>query len=141
MPLYSMSYLRNVIQHGWSRQEIVDHFVENVSLAEMTTKQDSLLDYFVELGIYTVITNRVVYELIEKGEYAKAVAFAKLQLLYRPDSSNFIDTMGEAYFNNDQLDLANRYSKILERIVPDEDGLGLAVWEKNRKDRLEKSTE
>jgi len=138
LPLFSLSYLQNVIKHGWSRQELADHFLENVSYEELTTKQDSLLNFFVELRMYTVITNYIVYELINRKEYKKAVAFAQLQTLYRPDSTNLLDTLGEAYYNNGQIDMAKHYDKLVKKLEPSDDGLGIAMWEKNQKERLEK---
>lgn len=135
LPIFSLSYLQNVIKHGWHRNELSEYF-QNMSYEELATKQDSLLNFLVEYQVYSVITNRAVYELINKKEYQKAVALAQLQVLYRPDVPNFVDTLGEAYFNNGDMLKAKYFDKIIRKIKPDDKRYGLIVWEKNQKDRL-----
>lgn len=133
LPIFSLSFLQNVIEHGWSRSELSEHF-QNMSYEELTTNKDSVLNFIIENGIYTVVLNHAVYSLIEKKEYKKAVALAHLQVIYRPDSANLIDTLGEAYYNNGQIDMAKHYDKILKKLKPEDDELGLIIWKKNKKD-------
>jgi len=135
--VFPISHFRNVLKHSWSRQGLSEHF-KNMSYAELTTNKASVLDFLVENEIYHSITNNAVYELIANKEYAKAVALAELQLVYRPDVSNLVDTLGEAYYNNGQIYMAENYDKIIKTMEPDEEGLGMDVWKANQKERFEK---
>lgn len=136
LPVFSLSFLQNVIKHGWSRKELAEH-LQNMTYEELTTKKDSVLNFIIENGIYTVVLNSAIYSLIEKKEYKKAVALAHLQVIYRPDSANLIDTLGEAYYNNGQKDMAKHYDGVLKRLGKNTEGLGIVEWEINQKKRLE----
>ncbi len=139
LPIFSLSFLQNVIEQGWSRKELSEHF-QNMSYEELTIKRDSVLNFIIENRIYTVVLNHAVYSLIEKKEFQKAVALAHLQMIYRPDSANLIDTYGEACYFNGQMDMAKHYDKILKKLKPDDDGYGLVAWEKNKKESLNKGS-
>ena len=89
-------------------------------------------------SINSTIINHAVYELIAKKEYSKAAALAQILIIYSPNRINYIDTLGEAYFNNGEMDKAKYYNKLIERANSDNSKLGLKMWEKNRKERLEK---
>ncbi len=109
-----------------------------MSYEELTTNQDSILNFLAVNDIYHIILNHAVYQLIEKKEYQKAVAVAQLLNIYEPHRINEIDTLGEAYFNNGQIDMAKHYDQILKKLEPEDEGLGLAIWETNKKERLQK---
>ncbi len=102
-------------------------------------KKDSLLNYLVENKIYSGIINHAVYELIEKKEYHKAVALAQILVVYLPNRINYIDTLGEAYFNAGNIVMAKYYNRLIEKSkLKTNEKLGLTVWQKNREERLQK---
>ena len=136
-PVFSMYHIQNVLEHSWHREELSEHF-QNMTYEELTTKKDSVLNYLVESQIYHIIVNHAVYELIEKKEYKKAVALAHILVVYTPDNIDYIDSLGECYFNNGQLNMANYYDKILSK--SEDEGLGMAIWEANQKERLKKDS-
>lgn len=138
-PIFSMSYFQNVLKHSWHRRDLAEHF-QNMSYEDLTTKKDSLLNYLGENDIYYTVLNQAVYLSIEKKEYQKAVAIAHLLIIYEPGSLNMIDTIGEAYFNNGQMDMAKHYDGIIKRSRQKTEGLGLEVWETSQENRLKKGS-
>lgn len=132
-PIFPVSYLRDVLKYGKSRLELSEHF-QKMSYEELTVKKDSLLNYLTENSIHSRIVNHAVYGFIEKKEYKKAVALAQILVIYYPNRINYIDTLGEAYFNNGQIETAKHYNRLIERTKPKEE-LGLKMWEKNKKER------
>ncbi|MEE9371588.1 MAG: hypothetical protein V3V00_00890 [Saprospiraceae bacterium] len=135
LPIFPISYHQNVLKYSWHRLELSEHF-QNMSYEELTTKKDSLLNFLIETDIYHIVLNHAVYKLIEKKEYQKAVAIAKILVQYEPGRLNEIDTLGEAYYNNGQLIMAIHYNSILKESKQSSEGLGLAEWKKNQKNRL-----
>lgn len=133
--IYPISHFDNVLEQGWHRMTLSEHF-QNMSYKELTTKKDSLLHFLVVNDIYHVILNHAVYTLIEKKEYQKAVAIAQILILYEPDRFNEIDTLGEAYYNNGQLAMAKHYDTVIKDSEEKIDGLGWEAWVANQKDRL-----
>lgn len=138
-PIFPISHFQNVLEHSWHRLELSKHF-QNMSYETLTTKRDSILNYLIESDIYHIVLNHAVYELIDKKEYQKAVALAQILVNYEPNRMNEIDTLGEAYYNNGQIDIAKHYDSILKKAEPKTEDLGLAMWEKNKKDRLKKGS-
>lgn len=134
-PVFPASHLENVLKYSWHRVQLSEHF-QNMSYEDLRTKKDSLLNYLIESDIYHIIVNHAVYELIAKKEYQKAVALAQILIMYEPGSLNEIDTLGEAYYNNGQMEMANYYNNIIAESKEEKVGLGLMAWEKNKEDRL-----
>jgi len=139
LPIFPISYMKNVLKHGWHINELVNHF-QNMSFEKLTTKKDSLLNFLVENEIYHTIINHAVYLSIDKKEYQKAVAIAQILILYEPGNLNEVDTLGEAFYNNGQLNMAKHYNNILKRSKGNTEGLGMVEWEKNKKNRLKNDT-
>ncbi len=138
LPIYSVSYLRNVLRYGWSRIKLSEHF-QQMSCEQLSVKKDSILHYLAENNIYSGIVNHAVYELIEKKEYQKAVALAQILVIYLPNKINYLDTLGEAYFNNGNMAMAKHYNRLIERAkTKTKEKFGLKQWEKNQKERLQK---
>lgn len=138
-PVFSFSFLQNVLKQSWHRLKLSEH-LQAMSFEEMTTKKDSLLNYLGENDIYEIVVNHAVYALIEKQEYQKAVALAQILIIYEPGNLNEIDTLGEAYYNNGQIAMAQHYNSILLKSKSKTEGLGLVEWEKNRENRLQRGT-
>lgn len=133
--VFSFSHLKSVLNDGWHRWELSEHF-QKMSVNDLTAKRDSLLGFLVDNNIYHIILNHAVYSLIEKGEYQKAVAIAQLLLIYQPDRLNEIDTIGEAFYCNGQTAIAKHYNEIISKSKEDSEGLGIEVWEANQLERL-----
>ncbi len=138
-PIFSLAYFQNVLEHSWHRRALSEH-LQGMSIEKLTNKRDSILNYFIESDIYHIVLNHAVYELIEKKEYQKAVALAQILVNYEPNRLNEIDTLGEAYFNNGQLEIAKHYDGILKSSDKNIDGLGIGEWEANQKKRLANGT-
>ncbi|WP_323786833.1 hypothetical protein [Psychroserpens sp.] len=134
-PIFSISHLENVLEHGWHRRKLSEHF-QKMSYEELTTNKDNLLLYHIENDIYHIILNHAVYELIEKKDYPKAVLLAQILLLYEPNRIDYIDTLGEAHFNNGQINMATYYDEIIKQSKSNTEELGLNMWETNQNNRL-----
>ncbi|WP_033960204.1 hypothetical protein [Psychroserpens jangbogonensis] len=137
-PIFSISHLEKVLEHSWHRRKLSEHF-QSMSYEELTTNKDNLLEYHIENSIYHIILNHAVYELIEKKDYPKAVLLAQILLLYEPDRIDYIDTLGEAHFNNGQINMAKYYNEIIKESKSNTEEIGLVMWETNQKDRLKNS--
>ena len=134
-PIFSISHLENVLKHSWHRRKLSEHF-QNMSYEELTTDKDNLLKYHIENDIYHIILNHAVYELIVKKDYPKAVLLAQILLLYEPNRIDYIDTLGEAHYNNGQISMAKYYNEIIKVSKSNTKDMGLIMWETNQKERL-----
>lgn len=137
-PIFSITHFENVLKHSWHRRKLSEHF-QNMSYEELTTNKDSLLRYHIENEIYHIILNHAIYELIEKRDYPKAVLLAQILILYEPDRIDYIDTLGEAHFNNGQITMAKYYDEIIKESKSNTEELGLIMWETNQQNRLKNS--
>ena len=135
-PIFEYSHLKNVLNNSWHRRALSEHF-QNMSYQKLTVKRDSILNYLIENDIYHVVLNHAIYELIDKKNYQKAVALAQILVNYEPNRLNEIDTLGEAYFNNGQIEIAKHYDQIIQNSKKDIEGLGIAQWEINKRERLQ----
>lgn len=139
--MFTYSHFENSLKEGWSRKTLSEN-IQNIcsknSYEELKITQDSILEFHIENDINAVPLMNAVYGLIDKKEYKKAVLLAQTALLYRPDYNGIlVNTMGEAYFNNGELDKAKHYDFLLKKIDPDNEKIGLIAWEQKRKERLE----
>lgn len=135
LPVFPITYHENVLEHSWHRKELSEHF-QSMSYEELTIKKDSILNYLIESNIYSIVLNHAVYQLIDKQEYQKAVAIAQILVIYTPNRVNEVDTLGEAYYNNGQIDIAKYYDRLLKESKQNTDELGFEIWEINQRERL-----
>jgi len=135
--IYSMSHFQKTLTEAWSEASLSEHF-QNMSYTELHSKKDSIFDFFIENDIPVGPLNHAVYALIDKKEYQKSVILAQIAFISAPCWSDLLDSLGEAYFNNGEMDKAKHYDKMIDIMYPTDDRLGLTIWENNRKMRLEK---
>ena len=125
------------MKEGWSLEGLSEHF-QNMSYEELISKKDSIFIFLMENEIEAGTLNHAVYALIDKKEYQKAVVLARVAFTYAPHWSDLLDSLGEAYFNNGEIEKVRHYVQSLKFIEPGDDRYGLEVWKKNRKERLAK---
>ena len=78
-------------------------------------KQNQKDDYYYGEGLI----NGFGYQLLQRGSIKEAIAFFDLNVKEHPDSYNVYDSLGEAYMENGQNDLAIKNYKISIELNPD----------------------
>ncbi|MGD1843084.1 MAG: serine hydrolase [Thermonemataceae bacterium] len=115
----AVTYISGLMDEGLVRKDrmlnedirlnfILNDYKKAVELYHRT-KQDNQDSNF-ERGL-----NNVGYYYLSNNQIEKSIAIFKLYTQEYPDSSNAFDSLGEAYFNNEQYDLSKtNYKKSLE---------------------------
>ena len=93
--------------------------------------------YDYEINIPENIINLLGYKYLQAGETLEAIKVFQENVSRFPGSANVYDSLGEAYENNDQQELArNNYKKAFK--LADEQGLATATIFKTNLDRVSK---
>jgi hypothetical protein len=130
IPAFTKAYYEEFKQRGTPMAEVVKGF-EAYDLAVLTNQKDSVLHHLITKKISSQVPNSVVYACIKHKEYAKAVQWAQILNLYHAGEPNFIDTMGEAYYNAGDMTMAQHYNKLLAILdvgMPNQ----IKTWEENK---------
>lgn len=128
-PVFTYAYFTDYMKAGRSMNEAAAVFVK-LPVTVLRTEQDSLLRDLAQSRMSSQVLNQAVYTCIKDKQYEKAVSLARLLNLYYPGVPSYIDTMGEACYNNGDRVLAEYYNKVLLNIDPKFSG-GLKTWEAN----------
>jgi hypothetical protein len=112
LPAFNKSYYEEFKQRGKPMYSIVKEF-SNYELSFLQANKDSILHNLVTKKISSQIVNSTVYALIKRKEYSKAVQWAQILNLYHVGETNFLDSMGEAYFNAGDMSMAQHISNQL----------------------------
>lgn len=95
--------------------EIVKGFT-NYELSVLQSSKDSILHYLILKKISAQVINSTVYACINEKEFLKAVQWAQILNLYHIGNNNFLDTMGEAYYNAGDIAMAQHISRQLKAL-------------------------
>ena len=130
VPAFNKSYFEEFKQRGTPMEAVVKGFV-NYELIFLQSNKDSILNNLVTRKISAQVINSTVYECIKQKEYAKSVQWAEILNLYHIGEVNFMDTMGEAYYNAGKLTMAQHISNRLAILNPKFTNQ-FKVWEQNK---------
>jgi hypothetical protein len=122
--------LRKMMQTGLGMSALASQllrFDEEI----LSTKTDSVLKYLMDNRIPYSIVNMAVYEALRKNERSKALAIARLQVLFNPSSANSWDTYGEVYYFMGELKMAKKYEAESKRIDKSFEQGGEATWKQD----------
>jgi hypothetical protein len=92
--------------------EIINDYT-NYELNFLQSNKDSILDTLLLKKVSPEIINSTVYACIEKKEFIKAVQWAQILNLYKIGSADYLDTLGEAYYNAGNIARAQSISNQL----------------------------
>jgi len=103
-----------------------------MALDRLNHDRDSLLNVLVQQKVSPALLNSVVYECLREQAWPKAVAWAHILNLVEPGDTNYIDTLGEAYYQSGNLSMAEYYSRVLQRLDAQNFPDALATWARNK---------
>jgi len=129
--VFTYDYFTKHIQNGKSLHQRVSDFT-NLSSIDLLTQRDSILLDAINKKLNPEIINSAVYDCIKNKQFEKAVALAQILNLFSPGELNYIDTMGEAYYDAGDMEMAKYYDSILKKKDAKFTG-GIESWEQNRK--------
>jgi hypothetical protein len=130
VPVFNKSYFEEFKQRGTPMEAVVKGFF-NYELIFLQSNKDSILNNLVTKKISSQVINATVYECIKQKAYKKSVQWAQILNLYHIGEVNFIDTMGEAYYNAGELTLAQHISNRLTILNPKFTNQ-FKTWEQNK---------
>ncbi len=117
MPVIRKNYFEEFKQRGKPMQEVVKGYT-NIELGFLQVNKDSILYSLITKKISPQIINSTVYACIKNKEYLKAVQWAQILNMYKIGDENFIDTLGEAYYNAGEITIAQHISNRLAELNP-----------------------
>ena len=130
LPAFNNSYFEEFKQRGTPMEAIVTGFA-SYDLNFIQSSKDSILCNLIAKKISAQIINATVYECIKQKAYNNAVHWAQILNLYQIGEVNFMDTMGEAYYNAGDFSIAQHISNQLAVLNPNFTNQ-FKVWEQNK---------
>jgi len=109
---FNKSYFEEFKNRGTPMAEIVKGFT-SYELSVLQSSKDSILLYLILKKISAQVINSTVYACITEKEFLKAVQWAQILNLYQIGNNDFLDTMGEAYYNAGDIAMAQHISNQL----------------------------
>jgi len=109
---FNKSYFEEFKNRGTPMAEIVKGFT-SYELSVLQSSKDSILHYLILKKISAQVINSTVYACITEKEFLKAVQWAQILNLYQIGNNDFLDTMGEAYYNAGDIAMAQHISNQL----------------------------
>jgi len=129
-PSFTQNYFTEFKQHGTPMHQVVKTYAE-MDLPTLTSRRDSLLCNLVEKNVSPQIINAAVYDCLKQKRFDNAIAWAQLLNLYQSGQPNYLDTMGEAYYQAGNTAMAKYYSTVLKKMDEKNFGDALANWARN----------
>ncbi len=118
LPWFSADYFNEFLKRGKPADVIIKNLSE-VRLDSLTLNKDNVLSYLIDKNIPGSLINALVYNFIKDKQYDKAVQWSQILNLYHIGNSDFLDTMGEAYYNAGNITMAQLISNQLVKLKPD----------------------
>lgn len=112
MPALKNTYYEEFKQRGKPMAEIVKGF-SSYELNFLQSSKDSILHSLVTKKISAEVLNSTVYACIKNKDFLKAVQWAQILNLYSAGDYDYLDTMGEAYYNAGDILMAQHISNQL----------------------------
>ncbi|MBL7854801.1 MAG: hypothetical protein JNL17_10400 [Cyclobacteriaceae bacterium] len=130
-PVFSQAYFSEFKQRGTPLHVAVKAYTA-IALDRLNHDRDSLLNVLVQQKVSPALLNSVVYACLREQAWPQAVAWAHLLNLIEPGDPNYIDTLGEAYYQSGNLSMAEYYSRVLQRLDAPNFPDALATWARNK---------
>jgi hypothetical protein len=130
VPVFNKVYYEEFKQRGTPTSAIVKGF-SNYELSFLQANKDSILHELVAKKTSSQVINATVYACIKQKEYKKAMQWAQILNLYHVGETNFLDSLGEAYYLAGDLAMAQHISNqlaVLNKKMPNQ----MLTWEANQ---------
>jgi hypothetical protein len=121
LPVFTKSYFEEFKQRGTPRaaaeaKEV--NIYKNYELSFLKLNKDTILHSLINKKIPSQLINSLVYILIKEKEFLKALQWAQVLNLYQIGEFDFMDTLGEAYYNAGDFAMAQNISNQLALLNP-----------------------
>jgi hypothetical protein len=121
LPVFTKSYFEEFKQRGTPRaaaeaKEV--NIYKNYELSFLKLNNDTILHSLINKKIPSQLINSLVYILIKEKEFLKALQWAQVLNLYQIGEFDFMDTLGEAYYNAGDFAMAQNISNQLALLNP-----------------------
>lgn len=130
-PVFSRAYYAEFTRRGTPMHTLIRKY-QDVGIRQLAEQRDSVVAALTEQRQAPWLINSVVYECLSTGEYDKAIAWGQILNLYHPGDLNYIDTLGEAYFQAGHRSMAEHYSRRLRELDAENFSDALASWQRNK---------
>jgi hypothetical protein len=119
LPVFNKSYFEEFKQRGTPMSKIVNTYKE-YDLSFLQLNKDSILRSLITntKKIPAQVINSLVYSLMKDKEFLKALHWAQVLNLYQIGDFDFMDTLGEAYYNVGDIVIAQNISIQLALLNP-----------------------
>lgn len=117
LPVFNKSYFEEFKQRGTPMSEIVNSY-KKYELSFLQINKDSIIHSLITKKIPAQVINSLVYSLIKEKEFLKALHWAQVLNLYQIGEFDFMDTLGEAYYNAGDFVMAQNISNQLALLNP-----------------------
>ncbi len=134
LPWFSASYFEEFLKRGKPSEVVIKNLSE-VNLDSLTSEKDKIISYLIEKNIPGTLVNALVYRCIKEKKYDEAVQWAQILNLYHIGNSDFLDTMGEAYYNTGNMIMAQLISNQLTKLKPEFQNQ-FKVWKETKEKEL-----
>lgn len=131
-PVFTRAYYDEFTRRGTPMNTLIREYAA-VELTRLTRQRDSVVQALVASQRGSWLINLVVYECLRDNAFEKALAWGQILNLYQPGDPNYIDTLGEAYFQAGNRTLAEHYSRRLRELDAENFSDAIASWERNKK--------
>jgi hypothetical protein len=121
LPVFTKSYFEEFKHRGTPRAAATAKDVniyKNYELSYLQLNKDSILHSLIMKKTPSQVINSLVYTLIKEKAFLKAVHWAQVLNLYQIGDFDFLDTLGEAYYNAGDFVLAQNISNQLALLNP-----------------------
>ncbi|HUN65539.1 MAG TPA: hypothetical protein VMW43_05515 [Bacteroidota bacterium] len=129
LPVFGMNYFEKYMKDGTPLHDVAERYAA-MDPERLEVRCGEVLADAVARSIPASALNQAVYQCLRRKDYRRALALGRILLLYAPLDPNYVDTMGEAYYDAGDTTTAAYYDRILKKSDPLFGG-GLKSWESN----------
>ena len=131
LPVINGEYFDEYKKRGKPAELLISE-LSNYDFTTLKNDKTQIINNLIAKKTSAYYVNNTVYNCIKIKEYKKAVEWAQILNLYEINNPNYLDTLGEAYYNADEHLLAQNISDQLLKLNPKLSN-PLKSWEENRK--------
>jgi len=131
LPIINGNYFEEFKKRG-KPAELLISALSNYDFTKLKNEKTLIINNLIAQKTSPYFVNSTVYNCIKIKEFKKAVEWAQILNLYEINNPNYLDTLGEAYYNADEQLLAQNISDQLLKLNSKLSN-PLKSWEENKK--------
>ena len=130
LPVFTNDYFTAFMKNGNAMETVIRNYT-SLDIKTLKEEKQKLLYESITKKVNPAVLNAAVYSCLKSKDYERALALAELLVLYRPDERNYIDTLGETHYFAGNMEAAEYYSYILNKLDPKATA-PIKSWEQNK---------